>query len=113
MSTIYWISTTILSAFLLWSAYSYFFSEATIQGVRELGFPDFFRLQLGMLKFIAVPVLLIPAVPLWVKEWGYAGTALFLITAMVAHVAHRDSPALLVVLFMLFASLVASRYALV
>ena len=112
MNTAYWISTSIISVFLLLSSYSYFFSESTIQGVRELGFPDFFRVQLGVLKIIGVAILLLPNIPNYVKEWGYAGIGLFLITAMVAHIAHRDSIMLLLLLVFLLGSLIVSRYTL-
>lgn len=110
MTTVYWISTAIISGFLLLSSYTYLFSEDTIVGVRELGFPDFFRIQLAVLKLIAVLILLLPSMPDYVKEWGYAGVGLFLLTAIVAHIAHRDSVALLFILAALGAVLVASRY---
>lgn len=58
MKTMYWLTTVLLSLFLLWSAYTYFFSKATIEGVKELGFPDHFRIQLAVLKIIAVIILL-------------------------------------------------------
>jgi len=110
MNSIYWISTLIISGFLLLSSYSYFFSESAINGIRDLGFPDYFRVQLGILKLIAVFVLLIPNVPTFVKEWGYAGAGLFLLTAIVAHIAHRDSSMILILLLVLFAILIVSRY---
>ncbi len=86
----YWISTGLLSAFLIWSAGSYLLHQATIEGIQELGFPDFFRIQLAVMKLSAVIVLLIPQIPVQVKEWAYAGVGLFLITAIVAHFAHKD-----------------------
>lgn len=107
---LHFISTLLISAFLLFSSYTYFFSEATIEGVKELGFPNFFRIQLGILKVIAAVILLIPNLPTYVKDWAYAGTGLFLITAMVAHIAHKDPPFFLVLLVVLFAILVVSRY---
>ncbi|GAA4272173.1 DoxX family protein [Aquimarina gracilis] len=90
MKLAYWVSTTILCTFLLWSAYTYLYSKQTIEGIRELGFPDFFRLQLAVLKIIAVAVLLVPQIPTGIKEWAYAGVGLFFITAIVAHFAHKD-----------------------
>ncbi|WP_299766506.1 DoxX family protein [uncultured Dokdonia sp.] len=90
MKMIYWISTTLTSIFLLWSAYSYLYSKAAIEGVRALGFPDFFRKQLVVLKILAAILILVPMVPLYIKEWAYAGIALFFITAIVAHTAHKD-----------------------
>lgn len=106
---IYWISTAIVAGFLLLSGISYFASQSTIDGLRELGFPDFFRVQLGVLQFLALVVLLVPQVPTRVKEWGYAGVALFLLTALVAHIAHRDSPAISVLLVVLFMALAISN----
>ncbi len=110
MSTIYWITTLAISGFLLLSSYTYFFSESTINGFRDLGFPDFFRIQLAVLKAIAVIVLLTPKIPLYVKEWAYAGVALFLITALVAHIAHQDSIMIMILLLVLFAILAISRH---
>lgn len=110
MKTTYWTSTILLVAFLFISSYSYFFSKSTIEGVKELGFPDFFRIQLGVLKLIAAFVLIIPGVPLYLKEWSYAGVGCFLITAFVAHIAHKDSVVLLLLLVALFCVLIASRY---
>ncbi len=78
-------------AVLALSSASYIFHAPTITGVRELGFPDFFRIQLAVLKIAAVIVLLAPSLPIQFKEWAYAGAALFFITAIVAHIAHNDS----------------------
>ncbi|MBW1297282.1 DoxX family protein [Aquimarina litoralis] len=91
MKLLYWISTTLIALFLLWSSYSYLFSKATIDGVRDLGFPDFFRVQLAVLKMLAIFIILIPQIPVQIKEWGYAGIGLFFVTAIVAHIAHKDS----------------------
>lgn len=88
---IYWISTALVCGFLSLSAWSYIFHQPTIIGIAELGFPNFFRIQLAILKLLAAIVILIPAAPLLAKDWAYAGTVLFLITAIVAHVAHNDS----------------------
>ncbi len=90
MRTIYWISTILISLFLLWSSYTYIFSKATIRGIRELGFTDHFRVQLGILKLIAVIIILTPQIPIQYKEWAYSGIILFFITAIVAHTAHKD-----------------------
>ncbi len=90
MKTIYWTTTIILSVFLMWSAYTYLFSKNTIDGVKALGFPDHFRIQLAVLKLLGVFIILLPQIPIQVKEWAYAGIGLFFITAIVAHTAHKD-----------------------
>lgn len=110
MRTIYWTSTILVSAFLLWSAYTYLFSKATIAGVRELGFPDHFRIQLAILKAIAVVVILVPQIPLQFKTWAYAGVGFFLITAIVAHTVHKDPFVITVVNLVLMGLLITSNY---
>ena len=90
MKTVYWTSTILISMFLLWSAYTYLFSKPTMDGVKSLGFPDHFRIELAVLKIIGAILLVTPQIPMQVKEWAYAGIALFLITAIVAHAAHKD-----------------------
>lgn len=112
MLALYWVSTALVCAMLAWSAGSYVFSASTIDGVRALGFPDFFRVQLAVLKVLAVVALLVPQVPAVAKEWAYAGVALFYVTALVAHVAHGDSPWLSAILLVFMGLLVASNLAL-
>ena len=109
MKTIYWTSTTLVAVMVLVSAFTYFFHQPTIKGVRELGFPDFFRIQLAILKVIGAVALLAPYAPLQVKEWAYAGIGLFLITAVVAHTAHGDPIVLSLISVVFFALLVVSH----
>lgn len=109
MKAIYWSSTLIISAFLFISSYSYVFSKSTIQGIKALGFPDFFRIELAILKLLAAIILLIPFASLQLKEWIYAGVGLFLITALVAHIKHKDSIFIMLLLIMLMGILVISN----
>ena len=109
MKVIYWSSTAIISAFLFLSSYSYLFSKSTIQVIKNLGFPDFFRVELAVLKLIAAIVLLIPFASLQLKEWTYAGVGLFLITALVAHIKHKDSIFIMLLLLILLAILIISN----
>jgi len=108
----YWISTIAICAVLALSAFTYLFHKPTIIGIRELGFPDFFRLQLAVLKLLAVALILIPAVPILCKEWAYAGAVLFFITAIVAHTAHKDSYLITVLNVVFILILGLSRYTL-
>jgi len=105
----YWCTTAIIATFLLFSAYTYIFSKSTIEGVKALGFPDFFRWQLAVLKLIAIVILLLPNIPIQIKEWAYAGVGLFFITALVAHIAHKDSIFITLLLIVLFAVLIVSN----
>ena len=65
---------------------------------------------MAILQLTAVLILWIPGLPNYVKEWGYAGIGLFLITALVAHIAHRDSLGIIFLLLVLFGILISSRY---
>jgi len=107
--TIYWISTSLISLMLLWSAYTYIFTQSVIEGVKELGFPNFFRIQLAVLKLLAVFVLMLPIFSLQMKEWAYAGVGLFFLTALVAHISHQDSWGISVFLLVLLALLAVSN----
>ena len=109
MQSIYWISTSVVSVFLILSAYSYLFSKSTIEGIQELGLPSYLRIEFAVLKVIAAVLLLIPQLPLPVKEWVYAGIGLFLVTAIVAHAAHQDSFGLHLINLFLIGLLITSR----
>ena len=106
---IYWSSTILITAFLFFSSYTYLFSERTIEGIKALGFPDFFRVELAALKIIAAVLLLSPTAPLQIKEWSYAGVGLFLITALIAHIKHKDSIFIVLLLLVLFGALILSN----
>ncbi len=112
MKALYWTSTTLIVAMLVASALAYLLHSGTIDGVRALGFPDHFRIQLAILKLIAAVVLLLPVVPIQLKEWAYVGTALFLLTAIVAHTAHGDPFLLTIINLALAGLLVASNMSL-
>ena len=50
----------------------------------HLGFPDYFRVELSWAKLLGVVLLLAPA-PARLKEWVYAGFAIDLASALIAH----------------------------
>ncbi len=87
---IYWVSTSLVVFLTTWSAYGYLFQKAAIEGMKELGFPDFFRIQLAVFCVAASVVLIVPQVPSVIKEWAYAGVFFFILTAIIAHWAHKD-----------------------
>jgi hypothetical protein len=55
----------------------------------HLGFPAFFRVELSWAKLLGVAVLLAPA-PARLKEWAYAGFAIDIASALIAHFAVGD-----------------------
>lgn len=81
---IYWTSTLLLVLLGAGPALFYF-SDPMIEGFRHIGFPDYFRVQLALLKFIGVPLILIPAVPKRIKEWTYVAFAITFFSGAIAH----------------------------
>lgn len=108
-SRTHWVSTGLLGLLLTASALSYLVHEGTIVGLAALGFPNFFRIQLAVLKLLATVVLVVPTFGRDAKQWAYAGVGLFLVTAIVAHTAHGDSPLLTVINLTFFGLLVVSQ----
>jgi hypothetical protein len=58
----------------------------------HMGFPGYFRVELSWAKLVGVLVLLLPMAPARLKEWAYAGFAITLVSALIAHVAMGDGP---------------------
>jgi len=57
----------------------------------HLGFPPYFKVELTIAKVLGVLALVIPAVPIKVKEFAYAGFAITLVSAAVAHFGRGDA----------------------
>lgn len=85
----YWITTGIFSAMMLFSATMYFTSPDMAKTFEHLGFPDYFRIELGIAKIIGVLLLLAPFTGR-LKEWVYAGFSIIMISASIAHTAAGD-----------------------
>jgi uncharacterized membrane protein YphA (DoxX/SURF4 family) len=67
----YWVSTAIV-AFLLLSGGIMQVTLKNAEGFRQLGFPIYFMVLLGVWKLLGGIALLVPRFPR-VKEWAYAG----------------------------------------
>jgi hypothetical protein len=87
---IYWVTTGLFSAMMLFSGYSYFTSPDMKAAFAHVGFPDFFRVELGTAKLLGAAALLIPMVPAVVKNFAYAGFAIVLVSAAFAHFSIGD-----------------------
>ena len=57
----------------------------------HLGFPPYFKVELTIAKILGVLALVIPAVPFKVKEFAYAGFAITLVSAAIAHFGRGDA----------------------
>ncbi|MGC4104267.1 DoxX family protein [Ferruginibacter sp.] len=87
---VYWIATGIISFMMLFSAYNYMAKPEIAAAFKHLGFPDYFRVELAIAKIIGALVLIIPQVPVKIKEWAYAGFAITFISASIAHAISGD-----------------------
>lgn len=62
-------------------------TELAKEGIRHLGYPEYFGNALVIFKILGVLALVIPQVSNRVKEWAYAGFAFDFIFASISHFA--------------------------
>jgi len=105
---IYWVSTVIVGVMMLFSAYSYFSNPEIAQGFQHLGFPNYFRVELGSAKILGALVLLIPQIPARIKEWSYVGFAITFISAAIAHYSSGDPFSIIIMPIAFFIILIVS-----
>jgi hypothetical protein len=86
----FWISTMLLALQMSFTAYAQLRLPQVTQAFIHLGFPAWFRIELSWAKLAGVTALLIPMVPARLKEWAYAGFAITLVSALIAHFAAGD-----------------------
>ena len=90
---IYWTSTAIISAMMLFSAYSYLTNDQVKNAFVHFGFPRYFRIELATAKFLGALVLVIPGIPSTIKQFAYFGFGLTFLSAFVAHTSVGDTVA--------------------
>jgi hypothetical protein len=87
----FWIVTVLLCLQLGFTAYAQLTLPQVAEAFTHLGFPGYFRVELALAKLLGVVVLLAP-VPARLKEWAYAGFAITIVSALIAHFAVGDGP---------------------
>jgi DoxX-like family len=87
----FWIATAVFCLQIGFTAYAQLSLPQVAQAFTHLGFPAYFRLELSWAKFLGVALLLAP-VPARLKEWAYAGFAITLGSALIAHLSVGDGP---------------------
>jgi putative oxidoreductase len=99
----FWIFTALFCLEMLFTAYyELLVLPQAAQAFTRLGFPAAsFRVELSWAKVAGVAALLVPMVPARgviyvIKEWAYAGFAINLVSALIAHLSIHDRPAALV-----------------
>lgn len=82
---IYWTATILI--FLFEGVMPAFTSQTEVakEGIRHLGYPDYFGNALVVFKVLGALILVIPQIKGRVKEWVYAGFAFDFIFACISH----------------------------
>ncbi len=91
---IYWVATGIIALLMVFSAYNYLTNPQMAEGFKHLGFSNYFRVKLAVAKIFGALVLIIPAIPVRLKEWAYAGFGITFISASIAHASSGDAAAM-------------------
>src|SRR6185295_2119156 len=87
----YWIVTGLFCLQIAFTAYAQLRLPQVAEAFTHFGFPGYFRVELAYAKLLGVVLLLAP-VPARLKEWAYAGFAITLGSALIAHLAVGDGP---------------------
>lgn len=84
---LFWITTGII--FIMEGLIPAFTSQTELakEGIRHLGYPEYFGNALIVFKVLGALSLIIPQMPKRVKEWAYAGFAFDFIFASISHFA--------------------------
>ena len=82
---IFWTSTIIIALFegLMPALTSQ--TELAKEGIRHLGYPEYFGNALAVFKVMGVLAILIPKIPAKIKEWAYAGFTFNFLFATISH----------------------------
>jgi hypothetical protein len=88
---LFWVVTALFCLQMSFTAYAQLRLPQVSEAFTHLGFPGYFRVELSWAKLLGVVLLLGPVSPR-LKEWAYAGFAINLASALIAHLAVGDGP---------------------
>ncbi len=91
MVVAFWTVTALFCLQIVFTAYAQLRLPQVADAFTHLGFPAYFRVELSLAKLLGVALLLAP-VPTRLKEWAYAGFAINLVSALIAHLSMGDGP---------------------
>jgi hypothetical protein len=87
----FWTVTALFCLQIGFTAYAQLGLPQVAEAFTRLGFPDYFRVELAWAKLLGVVLLLAP-VPARLREWAYAGFAITLVSALIAHLSIGEGP---------------------
>lgn len=73
IKTIFWVSTVLIFLFEGVMPALTSQTEPAKEGIRHLGYPDYFGIALTVCKILGTLAIIVPQVPRRLKEWAYAG----------------------------------------
>jgi hypothetical protein len=92
MTIAFWIITALFCLQMTFTAYAELRLPQVAAAFTHLGFPAYFRVELSWAKLVGVALVLAPVPSRW-KEWAYAGFAIDIASAVIAHLAVGDGAA--------------------
>jgi hypothetical protein len=104
----YWVTTGLVAVGMLASFFNYMFNPVMKIGYAHIGFPDWFRVELGIAKLLGAIALIVPRIPGRIKEWAYFGFFVNFFSAIFAHLAVNDPVVNLIAPIVLLVLLVVS-----
>ena len=84
----YYVTTAIISAMMLFIAFETLTKPEVKISMAHLGFPDYFRIELGIAKIIGAVLIWLPVRLL--RETAYIGFAIMFASASLSHAAVSD-----------------------
>lgn len=84
---VFWTATIFIALFEGLMPILTFHTEMAKEGIRHLGYPEYFGTTLVVFKVLGVLALTLPQIPHRIKEWAYAGFAFDFIFASISHTA--------------------------
>lgn len=85
IKVLYWVTTIIIFLFEGVMPALTSNSQLAIDGIKHLGYPNYFRIMLTCFKVVGALVLILPMAKGAIKEWAYAGFAFNMIAACVSN----------------------------
>ncbi len=84
---IYWTTTTIIFLFEGVMPALTFRTAMAKEGIKHLGYPEYFGNALAIFKILGALTLIIPQIPKRIKEWAYTGFAFDFLFASISYFA--------------------------
>ncbi|MFI6868748.1 DoxX family protein [Nocardia sp. NPDC050406] len=90
LTVLFWIVTGLLLVELVYGGYTdVVYTDQVEEVLDRLGYSHDFSVLLGIAKWLAAVVILLPRLPRW-KEWAYAGVVFIDGGAVYSHIAAGD-----------------------